>query len=236
MELQAQQAAHDCQNGHRYDHLGRRPGQPSLLDHGSPFFGEIKPGKEARQSVVFRPRWFDEHRRLFGELRFPVVEHAREFRLALALVNPRPQSNREQDYGKEQQKDANYQQGHKPSQPISVVLSNRVRGSSIPEARSRSMNFGCTPVARNRPRTLPFEVKPVFSNVKMSCSVTCSPSIPTHSVTYVTRRVPSLMREICRNTSTAEATCCRIDLTPIFAFAIATITSMRLIASRGLLA
>ena len=56
------------------------------------------------------------------------------------------------------------------------------------------------------------------------------------SVMWVIRRVPSLKRATCTNRSTAELTCCRMERTPMLAFAIPTITSRRPIASRGLLA
>jgi hypothetical protein len=65
----------------------------------------------------------------------------------------------------------------------------------MPDALRRSATFGRTPVARNRPITLPSGVIPSFSNVKISCIVITSPSMPVISEMLVTFLVPSLMRD-----------------------------------------
>ena len=58
----------------------------------------------------------------------------------------------------------------------------------MPDALSRSQTLGLTPVARNRPMTFPSCVMPIFSNRKISCMVTMSPSIPVISEMLVTLR------------------------------------------------
>ena len=99
-----------------------------------------------------------------------------------------------------------------------------------------ALHFGRMPVARNMPVTRPSGVSPVRSNRKMSCIVITSPSIPVISVTPVTRRVPSDIRESWTTRLTAEATCWRTALSGMLRLAIATIVSRRYSASRGLLA
>ena len=66
--------------------------------------------------------------------------------------------------------------------------------------------------------------------------LTTSLSMPVISVKCVTRRVPSLMRETWRMTVTAEAICERMAFSGRFRLAISDMVSMRLSASRGLLA
>src|SRR6185503_2858805 len=97
--------------------------------------------------------------------------------------------------------DAHHQPGHAKEHQhggkhyfTSMMPSNMVPGSVMPDARSRSQTLGLTPVARKRPVTLPSCVMPAFSNAKISCMVITSPSMPVISETLVTLRVPSLRR------------------------------------------
>jgi hypothetical protein len=60
--------------------------------------------------------------------------------------------------------------------------------------------------------------------------------MPVTSVTLITRREPSLMREACTSRCTALAICCRMDTSCMFELASDTMTSSRETASRGLLA
>src|SRR5262245_4953174 len=76
----------------------------------------------------------------------------------------------------------------------SVTPSNMSAGKWIPDVFRRSQTFGLTPVARNRPITLPSCVTPSFSNTKISCMVMISPSMPVLSEMLVTFLVPSLGR------------------------------------------
>src|SRR4029077_19766563 len=80
-------------------------------------------------------------------------------------------------------------------QRTSVTPSNMSGGRWMPDAFNRSQALGRTPVARNRPITLPSWVTPSFSNRKISCMVMTSPSMPVISEMPVTLRVPSLMRD-----------------------------------------
>src|SRR5262249_36201651 len=97
-----------------------------------------------------------------------------------------------------------------PHQRTSVTPSNMSAGRLMPEARRRSQTFGRTPVALKRPMTLPSWVTPSFSNVKISCMVMISPSMPVISETLVTLRVPSLSRVCCTTIWIADAICWRI--------------------------
>src|SRR5918993_1010676 len=80
----------------------------------------------------------------------------------------------------------------------------------MPAVFRRSPHFGRMPVARNRPTTLPSCVTPAFSNVKISCMVMMSPSMPVISEMLVTLRVPSLNRDCWTTIWMAAAICWRI--------------------------
>src|SRR5262249_23940094 len=101
-------------------------------------------------------------------------------------VGPHDQADHERENDEEQQ-----------HQRTSMTPSNMSVGRLIPEARRRSAHFGRTPMALKRPVTLPSGVKPTFSNVKISCMVMMSPSMPVISEKLVTLRVPSLKRVCC---------------------------------------
>src|SRR5204863_9476349 len=98
-----------------------------------------------------------------------------------------------QHHADDEQEDDDHQQHHRTS----VTPSNMSAGRWMPDARNRSQHFGRTPVARNRPITLPSCVTPTFSNRKISCMVITSPSIPVISEMLVILREPSLRRVCC---------------------------------------
>src|SRR5262245_12627171 len=104
-------------------------------------------------------------------------------KLGKQLIGPKnePHSN------EEHQRNENHQR-------TSVTPSNMSAGKWMPEAFSRSLHLGRTPVARNRPITLPSCVTPAFSKRKISCIVMMSPSMPVISLMLVTFLVPSLKR------------------------------------------
>src|SRR5262249_51919288 len=118
----------------------------------------------------------------------------------------------------------------------SVTPSNMSAGRWMPDAFRRSQHFGRTPVARKRPITLPSCETPIFSNTKISCIVITSPSMPVISEMLVTLREPSLRRVCWTTIWIADAICWRIARSGRLVAPIAIIVSMRLSASRGVLA
>jgi hypothetical protein len=80
-------------------------------------------------------------------------------------------------------------------QRTSVTPSNMSVDRWMPDVFSRSQTFGLTPVARNRPTTLPSCVMPIFSKTKISCIVITSPSMPVISEMLVTFLEPSARRD-----------------------------------------
>src|ERR1039457_4492125 len=113
-------------------------------------------------------------------------------------VGQHPRSRRQQH------KDERYRH------PTSTISSKISVGRLSPAACSFSLKCGRIPVAQKWPRTLPSGEIPCFSKTKISCKVTMSPSRPVTSVMLVTRREPSLKREHCTRTWTAEAICWRM--------------------------
>src|SRR4051812_16669344 len=109
--------------------------------------------------------------------------------------------------------------------------------SRIPADSSFSRNRGPTPVGLSGPRVRSFSTMPMWwSKRKRSWRVMTSPSIPTTSVTWVMRRVPSLNRAWWTMRSTALATCSRIALIGSSTPAMRTMVSTRESTSRGPLA
>ena len=86
------------------------------------------------------------------------------------------------------------------------------------------------------PSTLSPSPMPSRSNMKMSCMVITSPSMPTISEICVTLRVPSPRRLTWITTLMALAICCRIAFSGRSRLAMEIMVSSRLSASRGVLA
>src|SRR5262249_8236514 len=129
--------------------------------------------------------------------RFVRARHVLQPRLETASrEHPRQRGDRHEaaeDHAGAEQED----EDRRRHQRTSVTPSNMSGGRWMPDAFRRSQTFGRTPVARNRPTTLPSWVTPIFSKTKISCIVITSPSIPVISETLVTLRVPSLNRVCC---------------------------------------
>src|SRR5690606_8472728 len=112
--------------------------------------------------------------------------------------------------------------------------SNRSAGSRMPWFSRSSEKVGRIPVALRRPMYLPSSSTPMpKSNRKRSCRVMISPSMPSTSVMWVMRRVPSLRRETWTIRLMADATCSRIARTGRSKPAMSTMVSIRDRVSRG---
>ena len=93
---------------------------------------------------------------------------------------------------------------------MTLRLEELDRQAKLRSRSSRSANNGRIPVGRISPITRPSPSIPRCAKVKMSCIVITSCSVPTISVTWVTRRVPSGKRASWITRLIAEAICSRI--------------------------
>ena len=107
----------------------------------------------------------------------------------------------------------------------------------MPMSGNVSANRGRRPVDRSDAPERPCSSTPARkSNMNMSCSVMTSPSMPSTSVMWVMRRVPSFSRDWCTIRLIADAICSRMARCGRSTPAISTIVSSRDSASRGALA